>query len=115
MGYASLLGGIHPPPSMIHFRAELEFPSLLVSPSLAATLLSIGTCALFMVVVPVVGAAYQKLLYYEDMLSSQYNTIIMYVERRGERGLLLLLLLLKIRQHFLKSAAKISNPNRVLF
>lgn len=113
MGYASLLGGIHPPPSMIHFRAELEFPSLLVSPSLA-TLLSIGTCALFMVVVPVVGAAYQKLLYYEDMLSSQYNTIIMYVERRGERGLLLLLLL-KIRQHFLERAAKISNPNRVLF
>lgn len=96
---------------MIHFRAELEFPSLLVSPSLA-TLLSIGTCALFMVV-PVVGAAYQKLLYYEDMLSSQYNTIIMYVERR-ERGLLLLLLL-KIRQHFLERAAKISNPNRVLF
>lgn len=90
---------------MIHFRAELEFPSLLVSPSLA-TLLSIGTCAHFMVVVPVVGAAYQKLLYYEDMLSSQYNTIIMYVERRGERGLLLLLLL-KIRQYFLERGQNI--------
>lgn len=58
-------------------------------------------------VVPVVGAAYQKLLYYEDMLSSQYNTIIMYVERRGERGLLLLLLLLKIRQHFLERGQNI--------